>query len=536
VSTALAGFWQRFADGLNPIWIQYARARLRSRHLLAWGGIVGLLTATVFLGVFLTARMRVGTTVEVAARATFLPVLAIQWFVLVFLGTGSVASGIALERDSGTLDYHRLSPMSPWAKVVGFLFGLPIREYVLFGLTVPFVLIAAILGRMSPLGLLHLYAVFFAGVLFYHLAGLVSGMLAKRGRRAGWIAQAIVVLLYFVLPQLARFGFKFLGYLTIMPALRALAFEELGLKSRELAGLAQALGISAGEDPQFFSFALPTTVYTLLLQGLLITALLVVLSRKWRDPTLPIFSKRGASIVYGMGTLLLVGSVWPSWEGAGKVGLVKQILGFGAREHTQIFFLVSCAAAVFLLWLMSPDGARLIRGGRRARKSGLRRVPSSWDDASTLVLGATFVVTTAAGYYVLLLGTSAGAAMAASVSPLATLGLPVLFGAVVLTLQSAREGSSRRGFLLFFVLLWITPVLVVAVAAAALGPVPVLTIAAGLSPLGAFEAVAGGTLRPDAQRAAEAIVALLFHSALAVLFFVRARRARRRAREASAAH
>ena len=42
------------------------------------------------------------------------------------------------ERDEGVIDYQRLIPMSPLSKVLGYLFGLPVREYVMFLATLPF--------------------------------------------------------------------------------------------------------------------------------------------------------------------------------------------------------------------------------------------------------------------------------------------------------------------------------------------------------------------------------------------------------------
>ena len=42
------------------------------------------------------------------------------------------------EEDEGVMDYQRLVPMSPISKVIGYLLGLPVREWILFLVTLPF--------------------------------------------------------------------------------------------------------------------------------------------------------------------------------------------------------------------------------------------------------------------------------------------------------------------------------------------------------------------------------------------------------------
>ncbi len=74
-----------------------------------------------------------------AYRAAFLPMFLIQVVLMMFIGTGSVTAGISQEYEDGMVDYHRLTPMTPMAKIVGYLFGLPIREWFLFAVTSVFI-------------------------------------------------------------------------------------------------------------------------------------------------------------------------------------------------------------------------------------------------------------------------------------------------------------------------------------------------------------------------------------------------------------
>ena len=121
----------------NPIFRRYCQARLRLQGLGVSALIVVLIAGFI---VALVTSMGVGNhlTPEDAARTGIIPLLVLQAFILFVFGTAQVAGGMVAERDEGVIDYQRLIPMSPLAKVAGYLFGLPVREYVVFLVTLPF--------------------------------------------------------------------------------------------------------------------------------------------------------------------------------------------------------------------------------------------------------------------------------------------------------------------------------------------------------------------------------------------------------------
>ena len=53
---------------------------------------------------------------------------------------------------SGILDFHRVSPLTPAELTLGFFFGAPIREYVLFACTLPFAALCLAFGVPSVHG------------------------------------------------------------------------------------------------------------------------------------------------------------------------------------------------------------------------------------------------------------------------------------------------------------------------------------------------------------------------------------------------
>jgi hypothetical protein len=173
----------------NPICIKAVRARLRWKHVLSWGTVALTITTFICLMIYVTVTERELGTPQAAAQGMLLPLVVIQAVILILTGTGSVAGGLAQERIAGLLDYHRMTPMTPTQKILGFLFGLPAREYFLFALTLPFMAFAVIVGEFPLLTLLHFYAVFFVAVWLYHMTALVAGMVTKKPRLAQIVAQ-----------------------------------------------------------------------------------------------------------------------------------------------------------------------------------------------------------------------------------------------------------------------------------------------------------------------------------------------------------
>src|SRR4029450_7665045 len=101
--------------------------------------------------------------------------------------------------------------------VLGYLFGLPIREYTMFLVTVPFTAFSFWRGEVPSGVWIPLYTVALSSALLYHLTGLVTGTVVRNRRWAFLISIGLVFCLYTVIPQMARFGLVFFKYLTIYP-------------------------------------------------------------------------------------------------------------------------------------------------------------------------------------------------------------------------------------------------------------------------------------------------------------------------------
>ena len=114
---------------MNPLILKGIRERLRTKHLIASGLFSLILSATLYLSAYFNGMQESAWSTEIksvrtmsenpinGARNAFPLLLGFQGFLLMFLGTGRVASITAEEKETGLLDYQRMTPMSPFQKL-----------------------------------------------------------------------------------------------------------------------------------------------------------------------------------------------------------------------------------------------------------------------------------------------------------------------------------------------------------------------------------------------------------------------------------
>jgi hypothetical protein len=290
----------------NPFFLRYCRSRLRSRGLGISLLIVALIAGFI-VSIANSIAYRTGTNPGDAARLAFIPLLVLQDFILFVLGTAQVAGGMTAERDEGVIDYQRLIPMSPLAKVMGYLFGLPVREYVMFLVTLPFVGWCLWRGDVAWNVWLPLYAGVFSSGLLYHITGLVTGTVARNRRWAFLASIGLVFCLYTVVPQMAKFGLVYFRYLTIMPVFEESLPGLLPASAGAVVRAAQRLAPTV----KFFNLDFSETVFTVFSQGGLIVTFAVMLCRKWRRAESHLLGKIWACAFFFWIQILLLGNALP---------------------------------------------------------------------------------------------------------------------------------------------------------------------------------------------------------------------------------
>ncbi len=455
---------------VNPIWLKSVRARLRLKHMASHGTVAVTVTAFIFMIIYMNLNKQMDTTPAMAAKAVIPGIIVIQSVILMMFGTGAVASGIAQERDDRLIDYQRMTPMSPTSKIIGYMFGLPAREYFLFALTLPFLAVAVYMSKFSLLTLAHFYMVFFTSVWVYHMTGLVAGMLSNKPRFASILSMGFVMALYFVLPNLSRFGITYFEFLTIRPTFFGLLQQELPEGAAQAAPALAA--IDTFRDIPFFGIFLHPTVYTMIVQGFLLGVMFIVVHRKWKNQTNHPLSKVQAMVVY-MGVLgFLLASMWPLvTNSAVRHEVFDAFTNGSSMPETQsllilLILLLSLSGAAYFLVIMgvTPSRTRAIEGLRRARKHGRSRVGFNEDGASSLALAFLMIVLTGAAVLMLLsLATRSGLFFTDPPTATSVIGLLALGAFIGLFIHGLRERCGTLVFLVATFLFWIVPLFVMTV-------------------------------------------------------------------------
>ena len=391
----------------NPIFRRYCQSRLRP-HGLGVALIITLLIAGFLFSIFRTVAMYKGGMKPIdAERATLIPLLVLQALIVFVLGTAQVSGGMTAETDEGVIDYQRLIPMSPISKVLGYLLGLPVREYVMFFATLPFTAWALWRGEVAATIWIPLYGVFFTSAVTYHLTGLVTGTVVRNRRWAFLVSIGLVFCLYTVVPQMARFGLVFFKYLTITPVL----MESLPSLLPQTAGAIVATGQKLAPEVKFFNLGFPEAVFTVFSQVGLIVTFIVMLCRKWRRSESLLLGKIWATGFFIWVQILLLGNALP---------LIDPGNLFPSREFSRRIFESSGwapntweavamsgvygFATLVLLFIVTriitPSAEIQIRGWRRVRKEGRTSLPVLSDAATAFGWVAVMALAGAVGWFV----------------------------------------------------------------------------------------------------------------------------------------
>ncbi|MFW5652696.1 MAG: hypothetical protein ACOC0P_01520, partial [Planctomycetota bacterium] len=317
------------------------------------------------------------------------------------------------------------------------------------------------------LQLLHFYVVFFSSVLLYHMTGLVAGMWSKKPRWASMIAQGLVVVLYFVLPQLSYLGVTFFEFLTVRPTFYVMLAEELERAgpATEAAASSRLQALALHREVGFFNLVLHPTIFSLMVQGFLLLSMFVSVHRKWRDEALHPLPKGFSVGAFIAVLILLMGSLWPFLTtGRFLETLLNRMPNMPQLAALMVMMIVATFIAtgigVLLLLLITPTKWTALNGLRRARKQGQRQ-PSLLSDAGTTTpVSVLLTLLTVSALIILMQRAIAGGLFDMQVPSVVPLLAPlVLIASVLLFIQGICERFSRRGVFVIVFVLWVIPVL-----------------------------------------------------------------------------
>lgn len=457
----------------NPIIWRNFKSRMRM-HALFQCLLVFVISAFMTLTIYSGIDRIEGDPIQ-AARSGILPLGIVQWFILMLSATGRISSGIIHERITGTIEYTRLTPLSPMTKVVGYLFGLPIREYIAFAITMPFMAFLLIRGQIPLSVVLPVYLVFFSSALLYHLIGTVFGLVLKEWRMSIVFTIAIVVLINLVLPLFSYLGFPFLKYLTIRPVVVEKIFPYLADNSPWRANVPEVL-FSTQVD--FFNWKVSTTFFSLLLQGSLIFTLGLMVYRKWENAFSHSLSKIYAIFFFIGLQVFCIGTLWPNLV-LNEYSVIRMGLLPGGLSIEEISFLIpliysffSMLCVFWLLYVITPTRDEYRSGLLRARK--LRQMhahapPLFNDHAGSLYSTIAF----AGCCFIFLLFVQATMVSSGALGDFPAFSLnyfklPLAAVLIIFYFYVSLEYLELNKFALLFLCIWIVPILLAILLAVAL--------------------------------------------------------------------
>jgi len=514
------GILQIFNLADNPVFHRYRRSQLRFKRAAFWY-LATVIITTFLISLIYIVETNTGISEQYAARSQWTRLLIIQGLILLIKGTGKTSAGLIQDKIDQTLDYQRLTPVAPLRNVVGYLFGLPILEYVMFALTLPHLAFIVIKGNIPLSAVFTVYLVFFICAIFYHMTAVAIGLVMKHWLFGYLLSIFSVAFLNLILVPLgALFGLKFLQYLSVFPAIGQKVIPLMVPTSADLAELdlqpflppgpppAQfgppgpqfPANTGPGDEVGFFSFADPVPffewtlsplVFTLLLQSGLIVTMATMAVRRWQKADKHSLSKPYALGVLTVFLVLLIGNIWPV--------ITRQFLPFPVLGENDldslaepiaillplIYTMIVWILCVFLFANVVPDHHAYLRGVRRARKLGHPAARPWEDDSASLAFMSLFVLIAAVGYWIVLGEMNATGFMDfLDGSRYQAWRLPLAFILVLVNSLLLIQVLEMRGTVLTSLLLWLLPILVAVVSAAAMEDATRFhTVLASLSPL-----------------------------------------------------
>jgi hypothetical protein len=423
----------------NPIFMKHWRSRMRPGQWLPTAATVIVLCLLIGWGGWVLGGFVNG--------GTFGATLALQTILFVLVGASQVSASVQRARASGILDFHRVSPLAPLTLALGFFFGAPIREYVLFALTIPLALFCVASGEPGFLVFVQIETCLLLVGWFLHALALSNALTLRKptaASTAGGIVGVIVVVNVFAAPITA-------GFMQATILLR--------------------------ESPtiQFFGISIPWLAFVSIYILPITAVLLVAATRKMRSERAHLLSKPQA-----VGCLLLLTVL--------ALGAMGNMISFEYAPLVVLYFLV--AVSILLSPTITPSAGEYVRGIRRAAKIGRPR-PRFWNElALNRIVLALYCVIVLVGS-TLAWSISREALRAAGASQQVSFSLAIPIGIFVVAyfglayqffaLVVPRRAGALMGLFLFLV--WLVPLVAGAIVAAAGGGKEFPIVAFSLSPI-----------------------------------------------------
>lgn len=205
--------WDKFLQ--NPVTVKELRSRMRGRR-----GFVVLTTYLLLLTGFITlvyliysaaASNPTGPNSRQAGKVVFTAVLAIETFLVVFIGPAFTMAAISSEKERQTYDLLRTTLLSAQSFVLGKLLSALSYVFLLIIVAIPIQSIAFLLGGVSPIEVVLSQFLVFLSAVTFALIGLFFSSLMRTTLAASVGTFSIATLLIAGAPILVLIFLMFSG-------------------------------------------------------------------------------------------------------------------------------------------------------------------------------------------------------------------------------------------------------------------------------------------------------------------------------------
>lgn len=277
----------------NPVLIRDIRSRMRGTRMLIFISIYILIVCTItFLYTLFTLNQlslsptnpnqlsNIGSTI-------YKIILSVSTFIVIVFAPMSLSGVVAGEKEKQTFDFIRVTTISSWRYILGYILANTLFVTLLIFCTLPIVSLSFVFGGVSPDEVIYSYILLVCLSFLLSSLAIMISTLRKNVRTAQTTTIAILFLIYFLSgPALSSFNM----YGRYFP---------LSSFSNLLLGNTSFLGIST-----------PNIVLAILLAGYLSSFFYIISSRKLYNIEVRSFSYTQFTVLLLIADFVLISLFW----------------------------------------------------------------------------------------------------------------------------------------------------------------------------------------------------------------------------------
>lgn len=215
----------------NPVTVKELRSRMRGRRafvvLTIYLSLMSCFITMVYLAYAAAAGDPYGPNSGQAGKVVFGAVLAIQIFLVIFIGPAFTAASISGEKERQTYDLLRTTLLSARSLVTGKLLSAMSYVFLLIIVAIPLQGIAFMLGGVSPVELIISQILVIVSAVAFALLGLFFSSIMRTTLTASVSTYAAAIALTMGIPTIGGIGLSILSPILFGPSLPGWPYEAL---------------------------------------------------------------------------------------------------------------------------------------------------------------------------------------------------------------------------------------------------------------------------------------------------------------------